>query len=276
MHALPPSNASSTIRVGAVGYLNSGPLIRFLPEFLPDARIEVDLPSRLADRLADGQLDVALIPSIEYFRHPGYVVVSDACVACDGPVESVKLYSRVAIHRIRTLALDEGSRTSAAMVRILLKERFDIKPQLKPLPIGAAIDEPEADAVMLIGDRAMVSPNDPFHRTWDLGDQWSRWAGLPFVFSMWVGRVGLQLDKLAEAFCNARDEGVQQVDAIAHQESSRLGLSETRCRSYLHDHLRFVLGPREREGLETFYRLAVVHGLAPTGAQLVFADRRDA
>ncbi len=96
-----------------------------------------DLPSRLADGLADGQLDVALIPSIEFFQDPAYRIVSDACIACRGPVLSVKLFSRVPAERIRTLALDEGSRTSAALVRILLRERFGIEPQLEPLPIGA-------------------------------------------------------------------------------------------------------------------------------------------
>ena len=261
-------------RVGPVSYLNSRPLIRYLSEFLPAARIEVDLPSRLADRLAAGKLDVALIPSIEYFRNPGCTVVSDACVACEGPVRSVKLYSRVPVSQIRTLALDEGSRTSAAMARILLKERFALEPALELLPIGATAADSSADAVVLIGDRGMFSLAGPFCCVWDLGEEWTRWMGLPFVFSMWVARPGIDRQSLAEAFSAARDEGVRQVDRIAQEESPLLGISEAECRAYLREHLRFTLGPREREGLETFFRLAVAHGLAPAGVQLVFADCR--
>ena len=96
------------IRVGAVTYLNAEPLIVALAELAPHARSSIDYPSRLADALAAGRLDVAMIPSIEYARHPGYTIVSDACIACDGPVRSVKLYGRVPVEDIHTLALDEG------------------------------------------------------------------------------------------------------------------------------------------------------------------------
>ena len=117
------------IRVGAVTYLNARPLVFSLARFAPQVEIVIDLPSRLADSLAAGQLDVAMIPSIEFARGSGYAIISDACIACDGAVRSVKLYSRVPIERLRTLALDEGSRTSAALVRILLKERFGVWPE---------------------------------------------------------------------------------------------------------------------------------------------------
>ena len=95
------SNAaqSGKVRVGAVTYLNARPLVFSLARLAPQVEIVVDLPSRLADALAAGQLDVAMIPSIEYARHPGYTIVSDACIACDGPVRSVKLYSRVPVER---------------------------------------------------------------------------------------------------------------------------------------------------------------------------------
>ena len=117
------------IRVGAVTYLNAKPLVVALAEVAPRAEIVIDYPSRLADALAAGQLDVAMIPSIEYARHGGYTIVSDACIACDGPVRSVKLYGRVPVEDVHTLALDEGSRTSAALARILLNERFGVTPQ---------------------------------------------------------------------------------------------------------------------------------------------------
>jgi chorismate dehydratase len=255
-----PEPSSTTkrarIRVGAVSYLNARPLTLCLADLAPHADVMVDLPSRLADDLAAGRLDVALVPSIEFFRNPGYVIVSDACVACDGPVRSIKLYGRVPVERVRTLALDEGSRTSAAMTRVLLKERFGLEPELEQLPIGASLEHAAADAVMLIGDRAMLPVQGPFEFVWDLGEQWSRWTGLPFAA--------------------ARDEGVRRWEDIARREAPLLGIPEEECRSYLRDNLRFRLGEREREGLETFGRLAARHQLAPTGVELVFYDHQSA
>ncbi len=180
-------------RVGAVSYLNTKPLIYALAELAPQADIVLDLPSRLADSLAAGRLDVALIPSIEFFQDPRYAIVSDACIGCRGPVLSVKLFSRVPIESIRTLALDEGSRTSAALAQILLFERHGLRPDLVPLPIDATLEDAAADAVLLIGDRAIHVPPGRFEVIWDLGDEWCRWAELPFVFAMWTARAGADL-----------------------------------------------------------------------------------
>src|SRR5437870_1999514 len=107
---------ATRLKIGAVTYLNTKPLVYRLRDFAPQAELSFDLPSRLADRLSSGELDVALIPSIEFFQRPDYSIVSDACIACRGPVLSVKMFSRVAVDKIQTLALDEGSRTSVALV----------------------------------------------------------------------------------------------------------------------------------------------------------------
>ncbi len=106
------TSIDGAVRIGAVTYLNSKPLIEGLSELLPEAELSLDYPSRLAEDLAAGFLDVALVPSIEVFRHADYEIISDACVATHGPVMSVKLYSRVPLGEIQSLALDAGSRTS--------------------------------------------------------------------------------------------------------------------------------------------------------------------
>ena len=124
----------------------------------PDVDVIYDVPSRLADGLASGHLDVGLIPSIESFQCAEYRIVSDACIACRGPVLSVKLFSRVPIEQVQSVALDAGSRTSAALVRILLQQRFGLSPELCPLPLDADILSSPADAVLLIGDRAIRRP----------------------------------------------------------------------------------------------------------------------
>ncbi len=258
----------SRIRIGAVSYLNARPLTWSLERLAPRARIVVDLPSRLADRLARGLLDVALVPSIERCRHADYAIVSDACVACDGPVRSIKLYGRVPPERIRTLALDEGSRTSATLSRILLKERFGREPALEELPIGASPADTAADAVMLIGDRAMRPVDGRFAFVWDLGEEWSRWTGLPFVFAMWTARADADRSRFEALFAAARDEGVRRLEEIARHEAPRVGIAEADCLSYFRENLRFRLGPRERLAVERFCALAVKHGLAPAGVPL--------
>jgi chorismate dehydratase len=242
------------MRIGAVSYLNTKPLVYGLADLAPQHELVYDLPSRLADRLAAGALDVALIPSVEYFQRPDYEIVSDACIACRGPVRSVKLLSRVPLESIRTLALDEGSRTSAVLVQILLRERYSLSPRLVPFPIDADPESITADALLMIGDRAMHPPAGHYAAEWDLGDIWCRWSELPFVFAMWVTAKGSgeELDELATVLSRSRDGGVAHFERIARAEHDRHGLSYEDCLTYLRDHLHFSLGPRERAGLKLF------------------------
>ncbi len=260
------------IRIGAVSYLNSKPLIEDLAELARNAELILDVPSRLADDLTANELDVALIPSVEVLRHANFEIVSDACVATRGPVLSVKLYCRVPVAQIRTLALDEGSRTSATLTRVMLAERFSVCPQTELLPLGFATEDTSADAVLLIGDRAMKPPHERFVVTWDLGDEWTRWTGLPFVFAMWAARGGTNLEGVEDALSLARDRGVERLADIARREAPKLAISEELARSYLTHNLHFQLGSAERSGLNLFQELAVKWGLAPQGVGLVFRD----
>ena len=258
------------LRIGAVTYLNARPLTQFLGDFLPAAQIVFDLPSRLADQLVAGDLDVAMIPSIEYARRPNLSIVSDACVSCDGEVRSVRLFGRVPVDKIRTLAVDEGSRTSVALALILLRERYNLNPITQRLPIDASIRDVDADAILLIGDRSIVNPDGEFVFQWDLGEEWSSWTGLPFVFAMWSAGVHVSPEGLNKAFSAARDEGEKQLATIAEAGAASLGIEYDDCLSYLRDNLAFRFGARQREGLETFYRLAARQGLALTTTELIF------
>ncbi len=260
------------IRIGAVNYLNSKPLIEGLADLIGDGELILDYPSRLADNLEAGLLDVALIPSIECLRNPDYEVVSDACVATRGPVMSVKLYSRVEPGEIRRLALDGGSRTSATLAQVILAERYGVTPTVETLPLENSIRSTQADAVLLIGDRAMHAPDEPFHVTWDLGEEWLKWTGLPFVFALWATRAGTELGPIEDALSRARDAGLQKLDAIARREAPLVGISEQTARRYLHDNLYFRLGSAERSSLRLFHELSVRLGLAPEGVELVFRD----
>lgn len=255
------------LRVGAVNYLNTKPLVYGLAEHAPGIELGFDLPSRLADGLAAGRWDVALIPSVEYFLDPTYRIVSDGCIACRGPVLSVKLFFRVSPREVKTLALDEGSRTSVALGRILLSERVGVTPETVRLPIGEGLDSTSADAVLLIGDRAIHSPDGQFVEIWDLGDEWCRQTSLPFVFAMWVARPDVDPRGLEAALSSARDQGVAHVAEIARAEAARHGLTVPQCVSYLRDNLHFNLGERERQGLELFHQQAKRWGHIEEGAR---------
>jgi chorismate dehydratase len=260
------------VRIGAVNYLNSKPLIEGLGDLLPEAELTLDYPSRLADDLESGLLDVALVPSIEVLRHSNYEVISDACVATRGPVMSVKLYSRVPIGEIRSLALDEGSRTSVALARIMLMEQFGVDPRMEPLPFGQAPATVKTDAVLVIGDRAMHAPCESFAATWDLGEEWLRWSGLPFVFAVWAARSGTELGTVEDALNRARDRGVARAAEIAAREAPLIEISEAVAYKYLTKNLHFRLGSAERSGMRLFSDLSARLGLAPQGVELAFRD----
>ncbi len=162
----------------------------------------MDVPSRLADGLAAGELDVALIPSVEYLRGAsrGYEILPGFAIAARGAVRSVKLFSRVPVETIARLALDEGSRTSQALVRVWLDAAHGVRPSsIESLPLGVPPLESTADAVLLIGDRAMKVPDSAFHTVVDLGEAWVALTGLPFVFALWVARPGVDLGDLPES-----------------------------------------------------------------------------
>jgi chorismate dehydratase len=263
------------VRVGAVNYLNTRPLICDLEGLAPEAELVLDVPSRLADLLAEGRLDVGLIPVIEYFRAGCYSLVPGIAIASRGPVLSVTLFSRVPWEAVRRVALDAGSRTSAALTQILLRQRYRVRPEVVPLPLDCSAEDADADAVLLIGDRAMRACLPGFAHAFDLGQEWHEWTGLPFVYAVWAVRPGADLAGVAGALAEARRRGLARAGLIAQREAPRLGLDAGFCRRYLATILHFDLGPREQAGLRHYYRLACELGLAPPGVELVFYRERE-
>lgn len=253
---------SSTIRVGAVNYLNTKPLIERLTDFGPPIELSLDLPSRLADQLAAGHIDVGLIPVVEYFRGRNYSFIPNVAIASRGPVLSVTLFSRVPWPEIRSVALDEGSRTSAALTQILLRKRHGVHPTFEPLPIDAPAEEAGSDAVLLIGDRAMRACLPGFRFAYDLGQEWADWTGLPFVYAVWAIRDGVELGDVERAFHQAKEYGLAHAGAIAQREAPALGLDPGYCRRYLSHIIHYDLGPRELEGMKRFEELAA-HSVQP-------------
>lgn len=255
--------APMNLRIGAVSYLNTKPLIYGLQAQLPDADLILDLPSRLADRLSSGDLDVALIPSVEFLRMDNPLIVSDACIACRGPVRSVRLLFRKPPSQVKSLALDEGSRTSAALAQVLLAKRFYLRPELRPFPIDAHLETIDADAMVVIGDRAMQIDSSTYVENWDLGQEWNAEHGLPFVFAMWVTTDHSLAPHVSSALQVCRDQGLRHDAEIAARESAGYGLSLNDCLTYFRNQLHFELGPREVDGLNLFRTHAAELGLIP-------------
>jgi chorismate dehydratase len=245
-----------TLRVGAVNYLNSKPLVERLTQFAPNIQLSLDLPSRLADRMAAGQLDVGLIPVIEFFRGDKYSFIPNIAIGSRGPVLSVTLFSRVPWAEIRTVALDEGSRTSAALTQLILRKRYGVHPQVRPLPIQACPEDVPTDAVLLIGDRAMRACLPGFRYAYDLGEEWTAWTGLPMVYAVWAIRRGVELGATEQAFHQAKEYGLAHAGVIAQREAAMLGLDAGYCRRYLETVIRFDLGPSELAGLKRYRDLA--------------------
>ncbi len=271
------TSGMSRIRMGAVSYLNTKPLVEGLDALADRYEVVFDFPGRLADRLESGDLDVALIPSIEAVDRD-YTIVSDACIACRGPVWSVKLMSRVSPEAIRTLALDEGSRTSRVLARILLEKQHGVRPDCTPLNIRDDWRESPADAVLIIGDRAMRAAEPEFPVEIDLGQAWNDWTGLPFVFAVWAAGNSAaicadrqkSLDDLTEVLTNARNEGLNSLHRIAENQHEAYDLGITECYDYLHRKLNFTLGDDGKAALEKYYSLAAELDLVCESTPLQF------
>ena len=271
------------LRVGAVSFLNTKPLIYPLlnEEIQTDIALSVDVPSRVATFLSEGKLDVGLIPIIEYFRakpsDTNFCILPNISIASHGSVKSIQLFSRVPIQEIRRIALDTSSRTSVALLKILLAEKYGISPAFTTcastvIPSTALQNRqyPPFEAVLLIGDPALRQPGSTDYSI-DLGEAWHKFTGLPFVYACWTARKEAQLDDLPELLLESKTRGIAQIPEIARIEAQRLGFPEKLCLDYLQHNIKYDLGESEIAGLELFYKYAVKNDLAPPCRRLSFA-----
>jgi chorismate dehydratase len=265
----------SRVKVGAVSFLNTKPLIYPLldnPRFPGGEEIALSLavPSRLATALRNGDLDVGLIPIIEYFRTDiEYRIIRDISICSRGPVLSIQLLSRVPIPDIRSVALDTSSRSSHALVQIVLAEKYNLHPELHSCPPTIDPREADTDAVLLIGDAALRRLGATDYAL-DLGAEWSTLTGLPFVYACWVARADVELGVVPQTLWNAKEYGINKIPEIVQIESQKLGFPETLCRDYLTKHIFYELGDAGIAGLKKFYELAVKYDLAQPDMTLKF------
>ena len=240
--------------VSAVSYLNTWPLVwGFLhgpQRGLFDFRF--DLPAVCAAALEDGTADIGLVPCAELDRL-GLDFLPELGIACEGPVRSILVISRVPFGEIRTLAVDSGSRTSVALARIILAERYGCEPVLaRRLPdLGRMLEE--SDAALIIGDPALhLDPATLPYRTLDLGAEWIAWSGLPMVFAVWAGHSKVLTEPVARAFRESFEWGLSRTEEMVNLAAEERGFGKDLAREYLTRHIVYRLTSDHLKGLELF------------------------
>jgi chorismate dehydratase len=262
---------SVPIRIGAVGYLNARPLTWSLDAFPGRWSIRYDLPSVCSTLLHAGEVDLGLVPSIDYLQAPDYRLVPGVGIGSRGPIASVALFSRVPVDEVRSIALDTSSRTSVTLIRVLCRHRFGIEPTFVPHAPDLAAMTAAADAGLLIGDPAFETDHRALGlRKVDLGEEWTAMTGLPFVYAAWTGRPGVVSAGDVAALQDAQRAGLESVDAIAAEYGRGDAPRAARAAAYLRDNVKYGLGPEEAAGLQLFLDHAADLGLAPRRRQLEF------
>ncbi len=255
----------SPIRLGIHSFLNAMPLVWPLIKGQMDHPFEVifDVPARLADRLAAGELDVAMVPSVEVARHPDWRLVPGSAIASNGAVGTVLVVSDRPLKEVRRLAVDAKSRTSIVMIDILFQERFGHRPDLVPMEDDLEAMLASCEAAMVIGNTAFAAARleGEGYRVEDLGRQWYALAHMPFVHAVYAVRGGVDLGPAAALLAQAKEGGLAQLEAIAESEGPSLGLSPDEALTYLREKIIYDLGPREVAGLETFLAIGWELGL---------------
>ena len=256
----------NSLRVGCVKYLNARPLVRGW-----EGNVEFDHPSALCERLAKGQLDVALVSSFEFLRNPIYRIVDDISISSDGPVYSVVVAHRGKFSNIEEIELDPASETAVNLLRCLLAV-LGLSPRLTgALPGNAGLSLSR----LIIGDQAITFRQNHAveFQFWDLGEQWKKLTGLPFVYALWLIRPEVPDAKsIAQRLRGIRDEnlaGIQVIvsDAVANAADEKQEITREFLDRYYNEHLRFGFGIREKQGLQIFADICAKHGVLPKRAR---------
>ena len=248
--------------VSLVNYLNTKPLIYGLEQNLikHDYILQKDVPSVCADRLLEGEVELGIIPSIEYARSKGaWKIVPELCIASQGAVKSVNLFFKKDLRDLRKIAVDTGSRTSVALLKILLRERYQMEPELLPMPPDLERMFQQADAALVIGDRALHYQHS--HESYlDLGEEWFDLTGLPFVYAFWAGHELSINEEDVKLLQESYRFGERHLDDICTRFAADKDFPPSFYRAYLTENIHYQFGEAEKEGLKEFYNYAFYFG----------------
>ncbi len=242
------------LRVGCLPYLNAKPLIHDFAALWPEASLQFAVPSRLGHMLDEEQVDIALLSTIHQLRH-GYRSVQHVGIVSDGPVRSVLLHSRVPLEDLEKVALLEDSLTSSALTKVILEEFYGRRPRYRayhlPVEQGLFLGE----AALTIGEPGYYFKH-PARYVFDLGEEWRKATGLPFVYARWLVADHVDLDVVTPLFVEMKRRGVEQIEQIVQAAPQTTDFGAEFVREYLSRCILYDVGPRELEGLETFFNLA--------------------
>ncbi len=261
-------------RVSVVRYLNTAPLVWGMLHGREQGRFEMEftLPARCADDLRAGKVDAGIIPSIEYQRIEGLEIIPNISIASKDRVKSVVVVAKKHLEEVRTVAMDNSSRTSVALATILLRKFYKQDFIAIPADPDPAAMLRRADAALVIGDPALtLSDSSPGLYTYDLAALWKKFTGLPFVFAFWAGHRDAELGRLSAAFAASRDYGVAHTVDIALEYAPRLGLSAEEIKIYLTQNIDYTLDEDNLNGLRLFFRLARELELVGGQREIAFA-----
>jgi chorismate dehydratase len=268
------------LRVGRIPYVNCYPVYGAIDRgvVLLDADLVNGVPTELNAAIASGELDVSVVSAVEYARAPEkYLLLPDLAISCDGPVQSVVLCSTRPAAELggRTVLVSRSSMTSVALLELLFASVWRTHPRF--VQGDAEVNDVTADnsaapdARLVIGDAALrlTAGGDlaPYPYVYDLGDEWKRWTGLPFVFAVWVAQRAVPVARslgVHASLIAARDWGLAHLDDLANEAASRTGVPAARCRSYLSG-LDYGLSYPHLAGLTEFFRRLVDGGRVRNG-----------
>lgn len=252
-----------TLRVGSVPYLVGRPLDLGLGDE-PGIALHHAVPALLVEQLRAGEIDVALVSSIELFRTPGYRFLDGIAVAGESYVGSVQVFLRQPIQEVRSIAMDPSSRAAAALTRTLLHERDGGPPEYVEVPLG---EDPrgrtDTDAWLRIGDPALRETLTIDAPAWNPSEEWRRRTGLPFIFAAWIVRGDADIEPHLGAFVRARENGRAAIADLARQAASEWELPEAKCLEYLTEECSYDPGGAMAPSLAEFQRRAALAGVCP-------------
>ncbi len=275
--------AAEPLRLGKVAYLNCEPVYAGLEDGSTPARCTIveGTPAALNEALMAGALEVSVISSLAYARATGALrLLPNLAIACDGPVVSVRCFSRVPWRDLtgRRVLLTPASMTSACLLRVLLYRRFGVEPEYVPAADGEELPADVA-AGLLIGDPALrEASRGRFPFDLDLGEEWKAWTGLPFVFAVWAVREEVWRERAEEvralhrALTASKTYGLARAEGISRELHTRVGMTEEACLAYFRKHLSFDLTPRHLEGMRAFFALPEVRAQVGSSVPLRFID----
>lgn len=237
------------IKVGIVNYLNTKPLVYGLERPPINEQIELigDYPARVAQMLLNDEIDVGLVPVAVLPLLPEYHIAGNYCIGTEGEIASVALFSEVPMNEITKVYLDYQSRTSVALLKYLMKEYWDINPEI----VEATSEDYRKEikgttAGLVIGDRAFEQRKISTF-IYDLGSEWRSITGLPFVFAAWVSKKPLP-DEFIRVFDEANALGLQHIDEIVSAAASDI----YDLKKYYTLHLSYKLDEAKREAVDKF------------------------